>query len=142
MVSLKKARNLPVHHPARKENMISERRSRGSEMGLDPDYLEELFRAIMRRSRVEQTESISRKGNPARFSCPDRRRDQWHGAIFSQLVHQVGLHYAINGERRLDNIASLCSGIDLALISVPIDSPICYQKNFRLSSLRMCPLPT
>ena len=39
MVFLKKKYNLPVYHPAREEDMISERRRLAKEAGLDPDYL-------------------------------------------------------------------------------------------------------
>jgi len=122
MVSLKKAHNLPVHHPAREENMISERRSLGREMGLDPDYLEELFRAIMRRSRVEQTESISRKGIRPGSVVLIVGGTRGMGQYFHSWFSRSGYVTRSMGSGDWDNIASLCSGIDLALISVPIDS--------------------
>ena len=122
MVSLKKSHNLPVHHPAREENMISERRSLGLDMGLDPDYLEELFRAVIRRSRVEQTESISRKGIRPGAIALIVGGTRGMGRYFYNWFNKSGYETRSMGTRDWDNIELLCDGIDLALISVPIES--------------------
>lgn len=122
MVTLKKAHNLPVYHPAREENMISERRFLGKNMGLDPDYLEELFRAIMRRSRVDQTETISRKGIRSGATVLIVGGTRGTGKYFLNLFSKSGYNTRAMGSRDWGDIQALCSGIDLALISVPIDS--------------------
>ena len=62
VVQLKKAHNIPVYHPAREEDLISHRRSQGFKAGLNPDYVEEIYRRILRQSRVEQTAQMARKG--------------------------------------------------------------------------------
>jgi len=62
VVALKQAHGLPVYHPAREENLITEKRRTARAVGLDPDLLEDLFRRIMRQSRVEQTAQIARQG--------------------------------------------------------------------------------
>jgi len=59
VVQLKKKYCLPVYHPAREENLISQRRKQGSSEGLDPDFIEELFRLILRHSRVSQSQQLS-----------------------------------------------------------------------------------
>jgi len=122
MVSLKKAHNLPVHHPAREENMISERRSLGINMGLDPDYLEELFRGIMRRSRVDQTESISRKGIRTGSTVLIVGGTRGMGRYFYNWFKKSGYETRSMGSKDWGRIESLCRDIDLAIISVPIDS--------------------
>lgn len=122
MVSLKKAHNLPVHHPAREEDMISARRSLARDLGLDPDYLEELFRAIMRRSRVDQTESISRKGIRPGAVVLIVGGTRGMGRYFYNWFTRSGYDARSMGSNDWDNIEALCRGIDLALISVPIDS--------------------
>jgi len=122
MVSLKKAHNLPVHHPAREEDMISVRRSLGRDVGLDPDYLEELFRAIMRRSRVDQTESISRKGIRPGAVVLVVGGTRGMGKYFHGWFTRSGYNARSMGSSDWNNIESLCSGVELALISVPIDS--------------------
>ena len=58
---LKKTHNLPVYHPAREEDMISRRRQQAKDTGLDPDFIEEIYRTIIRRSRVTQTHSMALK---------------------------------------------------------------------------------
>ena len=62
VVALKQAHGLPVYHPAREENLISEKRRTARAVGLDPDLLEDLFRRILRQSRVEQTAQLARRG--------------------------------------------------------------------------------
>jgi len=57
-VSLKSAHNIPVYHPAREENLVSDRRRQGFDAGLDADFIEELYRLILRNSRMEQVSKI------------------------------------------------------------------------------------
>ena len=67
VVAIKKELNLPVHHPAREEDLISERRSRAKKVGFDPEYMEQIFRCILRHSRVSQTAQIAHRpsGRPS-----------------------------------------------------------------------------
>jgi chorismate mutase / prephenate dehydrogenase len=120
LVTLKKAHNLPVHHPAREEDMISERRAEGIKAGLDPDFLEEIFRGVMRRSRVGQTDAISRTGvKPgARVLIVGGTRGM--GRFFFEWFNKSGYETRAMGSRDWGNIEELCKGIDLAVISVPI----------------------
>lgn len=122
MVSLKKLHKMPVHHPAREEDMISERRSLGKDMGLDPDHLEEMFRTIMRRSRVDQTDSISRKGVRPGATVLIVGGTRGMGRYFLNWFKRSGYNTRAMGSRDWDNIETLCHGIDLVLISVPIES--------------------
>src|SRR5271157_4025543 len=45
---VKQQQDLPMSHPAREEDLISARRAQAVEAGLDADYVEELFRAVLR----------------------------------------------------------------------------------------------
>ena len=60
VVAIKTAQRLPVYHPAREEDLISQRRDQATRAGLDPDHVEELYRSILRQSRVRQTIQVSR----------------------------------------------------------------------------------
>ncbi|MFW5901958.1 MAG: chorismate mutase, partial [Thermodesulfobacteriota bacterium] len=55
VAEIKRKHHLPVYHPAREEDLISSRRARGAEAGLNPDFIEELYRVILRQSRFEQS---------------------------------------------------------------------------------------
>ncbi len=121
VVSLKRDCNLPVHHPAREENLISDRRSRGKKAGLNPDYLEELFRCILRQSRVEQTSSISKKGLRPGAGVLIVGGTRGMGEYFYQLFQKAGYETRRMGSRDWPKIEQLCEGISLAVISVPID---------------------
>ena len=76
VVALKKKHNLQVYHPSREEDLISARRQQATEAGLCPDYIEELYRTIMRRSRVEPDRPDGHKSGEARSDGPDCRRNR------------------------------------------------------------------
>jgi chorismate mutase/prephenate dehydrogenase len=121
VVALKQAHGLPVYHPAREENMISEKRRTARAVGLDPDLLEDLFRRILRQSRVEQTAQLARRGIK-----PGARILLVGGA--GAMGRYLGRWFTDAGYvvRTLDRgdwnaVATLCDGIELALLSVPIE---------------------
>jgi chorismate mutase/prephenate dehydrogenase len=120
VVALKQAKHLPVYHPAREENLISQRRQQARRIGLDPDHIEELYRSIIRQSRVRQTVHITRTGvRPgAKVLLVGGR---------GQMGHYFGHWFAASGYevRTLDvddwpRVRVLCDGVDLAVLSVPI----------------------
>ncbi|MDX9787056.1 MAG: bifunctional chorismate mutase/prephenate dehydrogenase [Desulfobacterales bacterium] len=121
VVALKKTHNLPVYHPAREENLISDRRARGIQAGLNPDYLEELFRCIIHQSRVEQTAKIAEKGTRPGATVLIVGGSGGMGRYFTRYFREAG--YSVRSMRSTDwpNIEALCDRIDLAIISVPID---------------------
>ena len=122
VLQLKKAHGIPIYHPAREENLISEKRQIGRSVGLDADYLEDIFRRILRQSRVEQTAQLARRGiRPGATVLIVGGR----GAMGSYLATWFGeAGYRV---RCLDcddwpRADALCRNADLALLSVPIDS--------------------
>src|SRR5208337_1621348 len=62
VVQVKQQNDLATFHPAREENLISSRRAQALEAGLDPDYVEDLFRTVLRHSRVGQLDTLGRRG--------------------------------------------------------------------------------
>ncbi len=121
VVALKKAHNLSVYHPAREENLISDRRQQARRAGLDPDYVEELYRIILRRSRVEQTGHMARKGVRPGATVLIVGGTGEMGRYFKQWFINAGYQVRVMGSKDWPNIAQLCEGIDLAIISVPIE---------------------
>jgi chorismate mutase/prephenate dehydrogenase len=122
VLQLKKAHGLSVYHPAREENLISEKRRIGRAVGLDADYLEDIFRRILRQSRVEQTAQLARRGirHGATVLIVGGR-----GAMGAYLTKWFGKSgYQVRCLERDDwpQVASLCRDADLAVISVPIDN--------------------
>ncbi|MGD9161500.1 MAG: bifunctional chorismate mutase/prephenate dehydrogenase, partial [Desulfobacteraceae bacterium] len=124
VIEFKKKNNMPVRHLAREEDMISRLRAMAKENNLDPDYLEELFRTIIRQSRVEQTESKSEKGVKPDAKVLIVGGTGGMGKYFAEWFIKSGYETRILGSRDWDNVESLCTGIDLALISVPIDKTV------------------
>ena len=121
MISLKKAYNLQVYHPAREEDMISDRRRLAQEVGLNPDYLEELFRAILRQSRVEQTDSMAGKGLRPGSTVLLVGGTRGMGKYFHHWFSKSEYRVRSMGSNDWHRIDILCDGVDLAVISVPID---------------------
>lgn len=121
ILALKKAHNLPVHHPAREEDLISDRRRIGTETGLDPDYLEELFRCIMHQSRVEQTARIAEKGVRPGATVLLVGGSGGMGRYFFKYFSEAGYKVKSMGRKDWPDAAKICVGVDLAIISVPIE---------------------
>ena len=121
LVSLKKAHHLPAYHPAREENVISDRRSQAEKAGLDPNYVEELFRCIMHQSRVNQTSSIATKGIQPGAGVLIVGGTRGMGQYFYQRFVKAGYKTRAMGSKDWPDIDALCKGIDLAVISVPIN---------------------
>jgi chorismate mutase / prephenate dehydrogenase len=122
VVNIKKSLGLPVYHPAREEDLISQRREQAKRAGLDPDHVEELYRCIVRQSRVRQTVHISKQA--VRPSAKilivggRGRMGQYFGRWFGGAGYEVRI-LDIGDWPRVDE---LCSGIDLALVCVPIQA--------------------
>ncbi|HOX56570.1 MAG TPA: bifunctional chorismate mutase/prephenate dehydrogenase [Candidatus Paceibacterota bacterium] len=121
VTAIKQKHDLPTFHPAREENLISARRVQATQAGLDPDYVEDLFRAVLRHSRVGQLNTLSRRsvrpgakvlivgglGNMGRF--------------FSNWFRQSDYDVRILDREDWPRVESLAAGIDLCLLAVPID---------------------
>lgn len=124
VAALKKKCDMPVYHPAREEDMISRLRTQAMEKGLDPDVTENLFRVIIRQSRVKQTFSMQYKGvRPGAGVLIIGGAGQM-GAMFASLFEKSGYQVRILTESDWDDAARLCDGIDLALVSVPIEHTV------------------
>lgn len=121
IVALKKAHNIPVYHPAREEDLISNRRDQGIEAGLSPDYVEELYRCILRQSRLEQTARMARKGIRAGAYVLLVGGKGSMGSYFHRWFSEANYKVRILGRHDWSRVDKLCAGIDLAIISVPID---------------------
>jgi chorismate mutase/prephenate dehydrogenase len=124
VIEYKKLKNMPVRHPAREEDMISRRRLMAKGKGLDPDYVEELFRSLLRQSRVEQTESKSEKGVKPDATVLIVGGKGGMGRYFAQWFYKSGYNTRVLGRNDWDKVEVLCKGIDLAIVSVPIESTL------------------
>jgi chorismate mutase/prephenate dehydrogenase len=121
IVSLKKAHNIPVYHPAREENLISRLRNQGLEAGLDPAFVEELYRLVLRQSRMEQTAHMAQKGVRPGAAVLIVGGKGSMGRYFCRWFADAGYQVRIMGRDGWSGVEALCEGLDLAVISVPID---------------------
>lgn len=128
VAALKKKCDMPVYHPAREEDMISRLRTQAKEKGLDPDVTENLFRVIIRQSRVKQTFRMQYKGvRPGAAVLIIGGAGQM-GALFAALFEKSGYRVRILTESNWEEAPLLCDGIDLALVSVPIEYTVAVIK--------------
>jgi chorismate mutase / prephenate dehydrogenase len=121
VVGLKNTHNIPVYHPAREEYLISSRRNQSSEIGLNPDFVEEIFRSIIRQSRIKQTRDFARKGVRSGAAVLIVGGQGEMGRYFSKYFSDTGYEVRILGRHDWDRIGQLCQKLDLAILSVPID---------------------
>ncbi|MBT3175787.1 MAG: bifunctional chorismate mutase/prephenate dehydrogenase [Desulfobacula sp.] len=121
VVKLKKTHHIPVYHPAREEDLISKIRAQACKANLDPDFMEDLYRLILRQSRVNQIDQMEGKG-----VRPDTRiliigGDGQMGGFFASLFHKSGYEVRILGKNDWNKAKQLCENIELCLICVPIE---------------------
>ena len=121
VVKLKKKHYIPVYHPAREEDLISKLRIQAGKANLDPDFMEDLYRVILRQSRVKQTDQMEHKGVRPGAGILIVGGDGQMGRFFSLLFHKSGYKVRILTENDWDKAEKLCKNIDLCLISVPIE---------------------
>jgi chorismate mutase/prephenate dehydrogenase len=121
VAALKKANNLPVYHPAREEDLVSSRRQQAKDTGLDPDFIEEIYRTIIRRSRVAQNRSMALKSLRPEGLVLLVGGKGGMGRYFEACFHRAGYRVRILDKENWPDVRSLCEGIDLAMVGVPID---------------------
>ena len=121
VTEVKQQHDLPTFHPAREENLISTRRAQASAAGLDPDYIEDLFRTVLRHSRVGQLNTLGRRGvRPgAKVLIVGGRGNM--GRFLSNWFRQSDYDVRILDRDDWPQVRSLASGIDLCILAVPID---------------------
>lgn len=122
VVALKKVHHLPVYHPAREEDLISSRRHQARTAGLDPDYVEELFRVILRQSRVEQSCQMARAGVRPGATVLIVGGTGEMGRYFEKWFSEAGYKVRLMGRKQWPDVARLCNDVDLVMISVPIET--------------------
>jgi chorismate mutase/prephenate dehydrogenase len=121
ILALKKAHSLSVYHPAREENLISRLRTQSLEKDLDPDFLEDLYRRILKQSRAEQTASIARVGvRPGADVLIIGGKGEM-GKYLDQWFTRAGYQVRILERSDWPQAGILCRDIQVAIISVPID---------------------
>jgi chorismate mutase/prephenate dehydrogenase len=121
VAALKKNHNLPIYHPAREEDLISRRRQQAMDTGLDPDFIEEVYRAVIRRSRVTQTRSMALSSvRPEALVLLVGGKGEM-GRYFEACFQRAGYRVRILSKDNWSDAHALCDGIDLAMVGVPID---------------------
>lgn len=121
-MELKKEHSLPVYHPAREEDVITSRRQQARRTGLSPDYVEELYRLIIRQSRTEQSGHLARKAvRPGAVVLIVGGYGEM-GRYFAGSFDAAGYEVRLMGRKDWENVESLCRGADLVMVSVPIES--------------------
>jgi chorismate mutase/prephenate dehydrogenase len=119
-VAIKKAAGLPVYHPAREEDLISQRRAQAKRAGLDPNHIEELYRCILRQSRMRQTVHAAQTGVRPGFRVLLVGGRGQMGQYFARWFGEAGYAIRILDVDDWPRVDELCAEIDLAFVCVPI----------------------
>ena len=121
VVQLKKQHHIPVWHPAREEDLISRLRTQAQKVDIDPDFMEDLYRVILRQSRDRQAGKIKYKGILNKGKVLIIGGDGQMGRFFGTLFKKSDYTVRVLGETDWNHAGELCSEIDLCLVCVPID---------------------
>lgn len=121
VAQVKHQQNLPTFHPAREENLISIRRAQAEAAGLNPDYIEDLFRTVLRHSRVGQLETLGRRGVRPGAQVLLIGGKGSMGRFFHRWFAQSECQVRILDRDDWPAVETLTREIDLCLLAVPID---------------------
>lgn len=121
VVALKKAHKMPVYHPAREEDLISRLRSQAAKAKVDPDFMEDLYRVILRQSRLKQTRKMELKSIRPDAKVLVVGGQGQMGCLFAGLFVRSGYEVRILDKDDWDNARELCQDVDLVMVSVPIE---------------------
>jgi chorismate mutase/prephenate dehydrogenase len=121
VIEVKQQHDLPTFHPAREENLISARRAQATQAGLDPDYIEDLFRTVLRHSRVGQLNTLSRRGARPGAKVLIVGGLGNMGRFLTTWFRQSDYDVRILDRDDWPQARSLAAGIDLCILAVPID---------------------
>lgn len=121
VVEWKRAHGQPVYHPAREEDLIWQRRRQARAAGLSPDLVEDVFRRILRESRVAQSESLSGHALRPGATVLVVGGGGGMGGFFRRRFESAG--YVVHVLERDDwpAVDRLAAGAALALLAVPIE---------------------
>jgi chorismate mutase / prephenate dehydrogenase len=121
VMNLKQSHHLPVYHPAREEDLIYARRQQAKAVGLDPDFIEECYRVILRQSRVTQSGHMARTGirSDAKVLIVGGYGDM--GRYFEKWFSGAGYEVRLMGRSDWPEADVLCAEIDLVIVTVPIE---------------------
>jgi chorismate mutase / prephenate dehydrogenase len=122
VVQVKQEHDLPTFHPAREENLISSRRAQAAAAGLDPDYVEDLFRTVLRHSRVGQLHTLGRRGIRPGAKVLVVGGCGSMGAFFAKWFRLSEYEVRILDRTDWESAPALAAGVDLCLLAVPIDA--------------------
>ena len=121
VTKVKQKHELPTFHPAREENLISARRAQAVDAGLDPDYIEDLFRTVLRHSRVGQLDTLGRRGvRPGAKVLIVGGRGQM-GRFFADWLRRSDYDVRVLDRDDWPQVDTLTKDIDLCILAVPID---------------------
>ena len=121
VVKLKKKHYIPVYHPAREEDLISKLRTQAEKANLDPDFMEDLYRVILRQSRIKQTDQMEHKGVRPNAKILIIGGAGQMGRFFASLFQKSGYEVRILTKEGWNKATELCKNIDLCILSVPIE---------------------
>jgi chorismate mutase / prephenate dehydrogenase len=121
VVHIKQQQDLPTFHPAREENLISARRAQAVQAGLDPDYIEDLFRTVLRHSRVGQLETLGRRGIRPGAKVLLLGGKGSMGQFFHRWFTLSDYDVRVMDREDWPAVESLARDVELCLLAVPID---------------------
>jgi chorismate mutase/prephenate dehydrogenase len=120
VAQVKKTHGLPIYHPSREEDLISQRRKEAASLGLDSDSIEDIYRTVLRGSRITQTASMAGKAVRPDSSVLLVGGKGSMGQCLGGWFTQAGYEVRVLDREDWDRAETLCKDVDLALLAVPI----------------------
>jgi chorismate mutase/prephenate dehydrogenase len=118
---LKNELRIRVFHPDREASILARRRAEAERLGLAPDFVEGVVRALLRQSRMLQYRVRSKpsREKPAKVLFVGGRGQM--GTFLKRWFEAAGHEVRILDVKDWPRARQLCAGIDLAILMVPIE---------------------
>ncbi|MBI5445494.1 MAG: bifunctional chorismate mutase/prephenate dehydrogenase [Deltaproteobacteria bacterium] len=120
VAAVKREHDLPIYHPAREEDLISRRRAQAREARVDPDLVEDVLRRILRQSRATQAAALASRGVKPGAGVLIVGGGGEMGRLLAGWFGSAGYRVRVLERDDWERAGELCRGIELAVLSVPI----------------------
>lgn len=120
VVALKKAHHQPVYHPAREEDLIFRRRQQAAARGMNPDFVEDVFRRMLRESRMTQSERMLGHGLVPGARVVLVGGGGGMGQCLARWFSSGGYEVRVLERNDWPDAPKICEGAKLCVLAVPI----------------------
>lgn len=121
---VKNQHGLPVYVPEREASMLVARRKDAEQLGLSPDFVEDILRRMMRESYAHENTVGFKKTFNGHGNIVIVGGNGLMGRLFDRLFTASGYHVKVLGSKNWHEAEALVADADAVIVSVPINKTV------------------